>query len=171
MSDNCNLDCNTCGPEQFQSVHGGKTENITSNRGHGISYSQKVKELVRSMVGCNTREDMTEIYKENDENVYTADFGTFSKCGDEVRVFLKLNKDKTIIEDYTWSCTGCYGSLSSSAYVYQKIIGMKVSDFNIQILSKEIMEELELPEIKKHCASYPLAAIKIALDKINKEVK
>jgi len=158
---NCNYDCISCDPQQYESVHGVKLE--SSNRGIGISYSQKVKELVRDLSDCNTDENFNQIYKDEDENILYGSYGSLTQCGDQTDIYIKLNND--IIEDIKFECSGCYGALSSSIYLCKLLKGTLVKDFNIPALSEKIMTNLELPENKKHCGIYPVLATKDALNK------
>lgn len=147
MTYSCTGECNTCSVDHSQ-------DNITTNRGHGISYSPKVREYVFKTDFLNRDEQMNQILVENiDERIYTGQWGS-AACGDIVNIWVKLDSNYNTILDAKYLSTGCWGSLSSSAYGCEKIIGKELFDLNLQQLTLDIINELDLPQIKKHCSVF-----------------
>lgn len=155
---NCTGQCNTCTVD-----HSVKS----TNRGHGISYSPLAIQYAQSDKYLNKDDNFNLILKEDNISVFFGEFGS-AACGDIVKLWVKLDTNKNTIVDAKFLSTGCYGSLSSSSYGCEQIIGKNLFDINIKELTEDIMVTLELPQIKKHCSIFIgqcLEQIKTKIDK------
>ena len=156
--ENCSGNCETCTID-----HSLET---TSNRGHGISYSPLAIKYAQSTKYLNRDENFNQILIEDNKIVFEGEFGG-PACGDIVNLWVKLGNNKNTIEDAKFLSTGCYGSLSSTSYGCEQIIEKNLFDINIQELTKNIMQTLELPQIKAHCSIF----IGQCLEQIRKQVE
>ena len=158
---NCTGQCNTCNVDH--SVE-------SANRGHGISYSDKVKEYVNKVEYLNKDNNFNQILVENNKDIFSGKWGS-PACGDIVELYVRLDTDKNTILDAKYLSTGCWGSISSSCLGCEYIINKKLFDINTTDLTKYIMQELELPKIKLHCSVFVgqcLDQIKQKIGKITK---
>ena len=101
-------------------------------------------------------EQLMENYK-NPQNIGEIKKYTFFKhqknasCGDTFDIYVKLSKDKRIIENVKYSGTGCAISTASFSLLSQKLIGMKFEDAT-KLTDKD---------------QYELLGIKISVGRIN----
>lgn len=85
-----------------------------------------------------------------------------AKCGDIMRMYLKINKDR-IIEDVKFLTFGCGSAIASSSMATELIKGKSV-DEAIKLTNKAVAEALDgLPPIKMHCSVLAEGALKAAL--------
>jgi len=101
------------------------------------------------------------------------------KCGDEMIVVIKIDKEKGIITDCKWKTFGCASAIASTSVLSEMVKGMKLDDaFNLS--AKDINKELGgLPDHKVHCSVLGDKALRMAIndyyvrngmeDKIKKE--
>lgn len=166
------MTCSNCGPscemyaEEFGNVN---EEKFYSCRGR--DFHPNAMEHFRNPRNSNFDDEGNQILNEKDPNVYYGTFGEFSKCGDEVEIWIKLSEDKSTFEDIRWCTSGCAGAISSASYTSELLKGTKVSDFNIQTMMQSIRDHLHLMNGKEHCAAYPLLSIKACLENAGIEVK
>lgn len=156
--ESCSGNCNTCTVDH--------SIEMPANRGHGISYSPLALQYAQSDKYLNRDDDFNLILKEDNKSIFYGEFGS-AACGDIVNLWVKLDSNNIIL-DAKFLSTGCYGSLSSSSYGCEQIINKNIFDINIQELTTDIMQTLELPQIKKHCSIFVgqcLEQIKAKLDK------
>ena len=157
----CTGVCSTC------DVDHSKIE--TTNRGHGISYSDLVKQYVYKTDHLNRDENGNLILEEDNKTIFMGEFGG-PACGDIVNIWVKIDKDKNTIVDAKFLSTGCWGSISSSAYGCEQIVGKKLFDINSKQLIEDIMKTLDLPQIKKHCSVFIGQCLEQIKEKVNKIV-
>lgn len=157
----CNGQCDTCGVDH--SVE-------SANRGHGISYSPLAIQYAQSVEYLNKDRNYQYILKEDNNSVFVGEFGG-PACGDIVNLWVKVAEDKDTIIDARFLSTGCYGSLSSTSYGCEQIIGKKLSEIDTRTLPKEIMDTLELPKIKAHCSVFIGMCLNQIKEKIGKILK
>ena len=141
----------------------------TTNRGHGISYSDKVKEYVYKTDHMNRDENFNLLLEEDGKSIFMGEFGG-PACGDIVNIWVKLADNHNTIEDAKFLSTGCWGSISSSAYGCEQIIGKNLFDIDIRALNEDIMRTLDLPQIKKHCSIFIGQCLEQIKEKVNKIV-
>ena len=86
------------------------------------------------------------------------------KCGDEMIVVIKVDKDKSIITDCKWKTFGCASAIASTSAMSEMVKGMKLDDaFNLT--AKDINKELGgLPDHKIHCSVLGDKALRLAIN-------
>jgi nitrogen fixation protein NifU and related proteins len=101
------------------------------------------------------------------------------KCGDEMIVVIKVDKEKGIITDCKWKTFGCASAIASTSVLSEMVKGMNLDDaYNLS--AKDINRELGgLPDHKVHCSVLGDKALRMAIndyyvhngmeDKIKKE--
>lgn len=85
-----------------------------------------------------------------------------AKCGDIMKMFLKINDDQ-VIEDVKFLTFGCGSAIASSSMATELIKGKSVQEA-MQLTNKAVADALDgLPPIKMHCSVLAEQAIKAAL--------
>lgn len=86
------------------------------------------------------------------------------KCGDQMLMFIKVDKDKGIITDCKWKTYGCASAIASTSILSEMVKGMKLDDA-YRLSPKDITKELGgLPEHKIHCSVLGDKALRSAID-------
>lgn len=86
------------------------------------------------------------------------------KCGDQMVVFIKVDKEKGIITDCKWKTYGCASAIASTSILSEMVKGMRLEDA-YKITPKDIMQELGgLPENKIHCSVLGDKALRAAIN-------
>jgi nitrogen fixation protein NifU and related proteins len=86
------------------------------------------------------------------------------KCGDQMLMAIKVDKEKGIITDCRWKTYGCASAIASTSILSEKVKGMKIEDA-YKISPKDITEQLGgLPEHKIHCSVLGDKALRAAID-------
>ena len=84
-----------------------------------------------------------------------------AKCGDIMKIYLKIEKD--VIVDVKFETFGCGSAIASSSMATELIKGKPVSEA-LQLTNKAVAEALDgLPAHKLHCSVLAEEAIKKAL--------
>lgn len=84
-----------------------------------------------------------------------------AKCGDIMRIYLKINND--IIEDVKFETFGCGSAIASSSMATEMIKGKPISEA-LNLTNKAVTEALDgLPAHKIHCSVLAEGAIKAAI--------
>ena len=83
-------------------------------------------------------------------------------CGDVMRLQIQVNDDG-VIEEAKFKTYGCGSAIASSSLLTEWVKG-KTLDEASQIKNTEIVEELELPQVKIHCSVLAEDAIKAAIN-------
>lgn len=84
-----------------------------------------------------------------------------AKCGDIMKIYLKINDD--IIDDVKFETFGCGSAIASSSMATELIKGKPVSEV-LAFTNKAVVEALDgLPPHKIHCSVLAEEAIKVAL--------
>jgi nitrogen fixation NifU-like protein len=86
------------------------------------------------------------------------------KCGDEMIVVIKVDKEKGTITDCKWKTFGCASAIASTSVLSEMVKGMKLDDaYNLS--AKDINRELGgLPEHKVHCSVLGDKALRMAIN-------
>jgi len=86
------------------------------------------------------------------------------KCGDEMLVVIKVDKNKAIITDCKWKTFGCASAIASTSALSEMVKGMNLDDaFNLS--AKDINKELGgLPDHKVHCSVLGDKALRMAIN-------
>jgi nitrogen fixation NifU-like protein len=101
------------------------------------------------------------------------------KCGDEMMVLIKVDKEKGVITDCKWKTYGCASAIASTSVLSEMVKGMTL-DEAYHLSPKDVAKELGgLPEHKIHCSVLGDKALRAAIndyytrqgmeDKIKKE--
>ena len=86
------------------------------------------------------------------------------KCGDIMKIYLKVNPDTQIIEDVKFKTFGCASAIASSSMATEMIKGRTVEDA-WNLTNSAVAEALDgLPPIKMHCSVLAEEAIHEALN-------
>ncbi len=86
------------------------------------------------------------------------------KCGDQMLMMIKVDKDTQTILDCKWKTYGCASAIASTSILSEKVKGMKLDDA-YKISPKDIVKELGgLPEHKMHCSVLGDKALRAAID-------
>ena len=86
------------------------------------------------------------------------------KCGDQMLILIKVDKEKSIITDCKWKTYGCASAIASTSILSEKVKGMKIEDA-YKLSPKDITKELGgLPEHKIHCSVLGDKALRGAID-------
>lgn len=102
-----------------------------------------------------------------DDGKYDADGkGTVGniKCGDEMVVAIKVNKEKGTIAECKWKTYGCASAIASTSILSEIVTG-KTLDKAYHLTAKDIAKELGgLPEHKIHCSVLGHKALRAAIE-------
>lgn len=86
------------------------------------------------------------------------------KCGDEMLVVIKVNKDKGTIRECKWKTYGCASAIASTSILSDLAKGMTL-DEAYHLSPKEIAKKLGgLPEHKIHCSVLGDKALRAAIN-------
>ena len=102
---------------------------------------------------------------DNEENFQADGRGVVGnvRCGDEMVVLIKVDRDKQIITDCKWRTYGCASAIASTSVLSEMVIGMPVREA-FAITPKDIMRALgELPAHKIHCSVLGDKALRCAI--------
>ncbi len=86
------------------------------------------------------------------------------KCGDQMLMLIKVDKEKGTITECKWKTYGCASAIASTSILSEMVKGMKLEDA-YHISPKDIIKELgALPEHKIHCSVLGDKALRSAID-------
>ena len=86
------------------------------------------------------------------------------KCGDQMLMLIKVDRDKGVIQDCRWKTYGCASAIASTSVLSEMVKGMTLKDaFNVS--PHDIMNKLgSLPEHKVHCSVLGDKALREAIN-------
>lgn len=85
-----------------------------------------------------------------------------AKCGDMMRLYLKINEEQVII-DCKFKTYGCGAAVASSSMATEMIKGKTVAEA-MKLTNKAVMEALDgLPPEKEHCSLLAEETLHVAL--------
>ncbi|PWK15943.1 Fe-S cluster assembly scaffold protein NifU [Tumebacillus permanentifrigoris] len=85
------------------------------------------------------------------------------KCGDIMKMYLKINDESNVIEDVTFKTFGCGAAIATSSMSTEMIKGKSI-DEALSLTNKAIADALDgLPPVKMHCSVLAEEALKAAL--------
>ena len=85
-----------------------------------------------------------------------------SKCGDIMRMYLKVD-DNGVITDCKFKTFGCGAAIATSSMATEMIIGKTIQEA-LEVTNKAVMEALDgLPPVKVHCSLLAEQAVNAAL--------
>ena len=86
-----------------------------------------------------------------------------AKCGDIMRMYLKINDDG-VIEDCKFKTFGCGAAIATSSMATEMIKGKTVEEAE-KLTNAAVAEALDgLPPVKMHCSLLAEEAVKAALN-------
>ena len=86
------------------------------------------------------------------------------KCGDQMLIVIKVDKEKGIITDCRWKTYGCASAIASTSILSEMVKGMTLEEA-YHISPKDIAKELGgLPENKVHCSVLGDKALRAAIN-------
>jgi len=120
------------------------------------AYSEKLKEHFINPRNILEDEDS---YQEDGKGIV----GNM-KCGDQMMVVIKVNKEKDVIKDCKWKTYGCASAIASTSILSEMVKGMTLEEaYNLS--PKDIARELGgLPEHKVHCSVLGDKALRAAIN-------
>ena len=93
------------------------------------------------------------------------------RCGDIMKIFLKIDEEKDIIKDIKFQTYGCVAAISASDAMCEIAEGKKLGDA-LKISSKDIVKKLgDLPRVKVHCSVLGTKALKNAIENYKERKK
>ena len=102
-----------------------------------------------------------------DEDAYEPDGKGITgniKCGDQMIVVIKVDREKGVIEDCKWKTFGCASAIASTSALSEMVKGMTLEDA-YHVSAKDINKELGgLPEHKIHCSVLGDKALRAAIN-------
>lgn len=94
------------------------------------------------------------------------------KCGDIMRMYIKVSKNKKgeeIINDIKFETLGCGAAIATSSMATDMAKG-KTLDEALKITNKMVADELGgLPAVKMHCSNLAADALKKAIEEYKKK--
>ena len=87
-----------------------------------------------------------------------------AKCGDIMRIYLKVNDDTDVIEDVKFMTFGCGAAVATSSMATEMIKG-KTLDEALKLTNAAVAEALDgLPPVKMHCSVLAEEAVRAAVE-------
>ncbi|MFD2169131.1 Fe-S cluster assembly scaffold protein NifU [Tumebacillus lipolyticus] len=85
------------------------------------------------------------------------------KCGDIMKMYLKINDETNMIEDVTFKTFGCGAAIATSSMSTEMIKGKTINEA-LDLTNRAIADALDgLPPVKMHCSVLAEEALKAAL--------
>lgn len=85
------------------------------------------------------------------------------KCGDQMTMFLQIDKKTETIKDCRWKTYGCASAIASTSVLSEMVKGMTL-EAAYKITPKDILQELGgLPQNKIHCSVLGDQALRAAI--------
>ena len=86
-----------------------------------------------------------------------------AKCGDIMKMYLKIDKETSLITDIKFKTFGCGAAIATSSMATTMIKGKTIEEA-LQLTNKQVVEELGgLPPAKIHCSVLAEEAVKSAI--------
>ena len=86
-----------------------------------------------------------------------------AKCGDIMKIYMKINDDTQVIEDVKFKTFGCGAAIATSSMATELVKG-KTVDEALALTNKAVAEALDgLPPIKMHCSNLAEEAVHAAI--------
>ncbi|MBU2646205.1 iron-sulfur cluster assembly scaffold protein [bacterium] len=86
------------------------------------------------------------------------------KCGDEMIIYISVDKEQNRIIECKWQTYGCASAIASTSILSEMVKGMDM-DVAYKLSPKDIVKELGgLPDNKIHCSVLGDKALRMAID-------
>lgn len=90
------------------------------------------------------------------------------KCGDIMKIFLKIDKKTDTINDIKFKTYGCVTAIASTDYLCELALN-KTLDDALKITSMDVVKQMgNVPQIKVHCSIIAQRALKAAIEEYRK---
>ena len=90
-------------------------------------------------------------------------------CGDQMKMFLRIDRNTDTITDVRWKTYGCASAIASTSALSELVKG-RTLDEALSITAEEISDYLGgLPERKVHCSVLGHDALKAAIENYRKK--
>ncbi|WP_459128799.1 Fe-S cluster assembly scaffold protein NifU [Guggenheimella bovis] len=84
------------------------------------------------------------------------------KCGDIMRIYLKVNPETDVIDDIKFKTFGCGSAVASSSMATEMMKGKTIEEA-LKITNQDVLKALGgLPTVKIHCSVLAAQAFKVA---------
>ena len=91
-------------------------------------------------------------------------------CGDIMKVYIKIDKEKNIIKDIKFETLGCAAAIATSSMITDLAKG-KTLDEAMKINNEDVAKSLEgLPPMKMHCSNLAADALHKAIEDYRKKI-
>ncbi|MBE7011131.1 MAG: Fe-S cluster assembly scaffold protein NifU [Ruminococcaceae bacterium] len=85
------------------------------------------------------------------------------KCGDIMKMYLKINEDTELIEEVKFKTFGCGAAVATSSMATEMVKGKTIKEA-LEITNVAVAEALDgLPPVKMHCSNLAQEAIHSAI--------
>jgi nitrogen fixation NifU-like protein len=125
-----------------------------------VPYSEKVLEHYENPRNVGSLD-------KKDPSVGTGMVGA-PECGDVMKLQIKVDGERGIIEDAKFKTFGCGSAIASSSLATEWLKG-KTLEEALEIKNTDIVNELSLPPVKIHCSVLAEDAIKAAIEDYKKK--
>jgi NifU-like protein involved in Fe-S cluster formation/bacterioferritin-associated ferredoxin len=146
--------------EEASSTEG--TGEVVSHSGQEWFYTDEVKEHFFEPKNILTSQDEAANYKADGVGVVGS-----PACGDVMKMWIKVDKDKDVISECKWQTFGCASAIASTSMLSVMVTekdGMKL-DEALKITHKDIIKRLgDLPTRKIHCSVLGDKALRSAIN-------
>ena len=86
-----------------------------------------------------------------------------AKCGDIMKIYMKINDDTQVIEDVKFKTFGCGAAIATSSMATELVKGKTIYEA-LALTNKAVAEALDgLPPIKMHCSNLAEEAVHAAI--------
>lgn len=139
---------------------------VTGAQGEQWLYTEKVKEHFFHPRNIFTTEKEAEKYEKEADGI--GQMGS-PQCGDVMRMYIKVDRQKEIITDCKFKTFGCASAIASTSILSEMVIGMKLSEAK-KITPNDIVKALGgLPVRKIHCSVLGDQALRAAIQDYEKK--
>lgn len=85
------------------------------------------------------------------------------KCGDIMKIYMKINDDTKVIEDVKFKTFGCGAAIATSSMATELVKGKTINEA-LELTNQAVADALDgLPPIKMHCSNLAEEAVHAAL--------
>lgn len=85
------------------------------------------------------------------------------KCGDIMKIYMKINDETSVIEDVKFKTFGCGAAIATSSMATELVKG-KTVEKALQLTNQAVAEALDgLPPVKMHCSNLAEEAVHAAI--------
>ena len=86
-----------------------------------------------------------------------------AKCGDIMKIFMKINEDTDVIEDVKFKTFGCGAAIATSSMATDLVKGKTIAEA-LKLTNTAVADALDgLPPAKMHCSNLAQEAIHSAI--------